>query len=436
MKLINCRKIYFLPVFLLFIALIVNAGFALESKSLIYLVKLEGAINPAKAKFIESAIEEAGKEGARAIVIQLDTPGGLDLSMRSIVKTIISSKVPVITYVSPSGARAASAGVLVTISSHVAAMTPGTNIGAAHPVGVGIGGGKEDKVMTKKVEQDAAAYFEDIAKLRKRNHQWARDAVIKSLSSSSEDALKLNVIDLIAKDLNELLNKVDGREVDVAGKMTKLHTKNYNVKEYNMGFRIKFLDTLSDPNIAYILMMLGIYGLFFEIANPGVVLPGVIGGICLILAFFSFQTLPVSYAGLLLIILSIILFIAEIKVVSHGVLAMGGVISFVIGSIFLFESEHPFFRVSYTVIGATTLTTILFFAFVIGLALKAQRAKPATGASALIGRVGMAKSAVSENGKVFVDGELWNACSNEPVSEGDKVVVESVDGLKIKVRKL
>jgi membrane-bound serine protease (ClpP class) len=366
-------------------------------------------------------------------VIELDTPGGLDTSMRSIVKEIVGSEVPVIVFVAPGGARAASAGVFVTLAAHLAAMAPGTNMGAAHPVGLG---GKMDKTMAEKATNDAAAYIRSLAESKGRNAQWAEKAVRESISATETEALKEHVIDLVTRDLPSLLSDIDGRKVQTAFGERTLRTKDAKVVREEIGLRLKILGFISDPNVAYILMLLGFYGLFFELTSPGAIFPGVAGGICLILAFYAFQTLPVNYAGLLLIILAIILFILEVKIVSHGVLTIGGIIAMIIGSLMLFESPGPFVRLSVYLILPAVIATALFFSLTISLALKAHRRKPVTGKEELVGMEGTAKTDISgEGGMVFLHGELWSAFSGEPIAKDDRVVVEEVSGLRIKVRK-
>jgi membrane-bound serine protease (ClpP class) len=418
--------------YLLFLlSLSVLLFFPLPSDADIITIRVEGVVNPVMAEFISMSIDEAVNENANLLVIELDTPGGLDTSMRTIVKKIITSEIPVVVYVSPSGARAASAGVFITLAAHVAAMTPGTNIGAAHPVGIS---GKMDKTMLEKAENDAAAYIKSIAEKHGRNSKWAEKAVRESVSITETEALKMNVIDMVAPNLKSLLEKIDNLTVETSiGKRT-IKTKDVSVRHKEMSLRLKILNLISDPNIAYILMILGFYGLFFELTNPGSIFPGVFGAIALILAFYSFQTLPVNYAGLLLIILAIILFILELKIVSHGILTIGGVISMIIGSLMLFKSAQPFFRVSLKVILPAAILTALFFSFTIGLAVKAYRRKPETGAEGLTGLVGTAKTDIKEEGQVFVHGEIWNAWSDVMIKTGEKVVVEKVEGLKLKVR--
>lgn len=394
-------------------------------------ISVEGVINPVVAEFIESSIDKAVRDKAEVLVIEIDTPGGLDTSMRNIIKKMVSSEVPIVVYVYPSGGRAASAGAFITIAAHVAAMSPGTNIGAAHPVGMG---GKIDKTMAEKVENDAVAYIKSLAEKRKRNTRWAEEAVRKSASITEKEALELKVIDLIASDLKVLLKEINGRKVDTVLGEKVLKTAEAQVVRREMGLRYEILKVLSDPNIAYILLLLGFYGIFFELTNPGAIFPGVIGALCLILAFYSFQILPVNYAGLLLILLAIILFILDVKVTSYGLLSIGGIISMVIGSLMLFESAPGFLRVSLAVVLPAAIITALFFTFTLSLAYKAYRRKPVTGVEELIGIEGVAKTDVHKDGTVFVHGELWRAWSDEPIKEGSSIVVEAVEGLKLKVK--
>ncbi|UCD85369.1 MAG: nodulation protein NfeD, partial [Deltaproteobacteria bacterium] len=302
----------------------------LDVEKKVMVVEIESVINPIIAEFIQNCIEQSNDDEAECLIITLDTPGGLDLSMRSIIKAIEDSKVPIVVYVAPSGARAASAGALITLASHIAAMAPGTNIGAAHPVSMG--GQKMDEEMVKKVENDAAAYIRSLANKHNRNADWAEKAVRESVSITAREAKELKVIEIVASDLKELLNSIHERKVTIRGEERKLNTKEATVATIDMGLRHRILNTISDPNIAYILMMIGMWGLFFELSNPGVIFPGVIGGISLILAFVAFQTLPINYAGILLIILGMIFFIAEIKVTSFGLLTIGGIISLLLGS--------------------------------------------------------------------------------------------------------
>lgn len=405
--------------------------FAEEKQPVFDLITVSATITPPIAEYISQSITESSKGNTDGLIILLDTPGGLDLAMRDIVKVILNSTIPVLVYVSPSGARAASAGVIITVAAHVAAMTPGTNIGAAHPVGIGIGGA--DKTMLEKVENDAVAYVRGIAKKRNRNEDWVEKAVRKSESITAEDALRLKVIDFIAADVNQLMEQADGKEVGVAEGKRILKTKGAVINEKKMGTRQKILATVSDPNIAYILLLVGLAGLYFEFAHPGVILPGVIGGISLLLAFFSMQTLPVNYAGVLLILFGIILFIAELKVVSHGILTIGGIISLIMGSLMLFDSPDPALRVSWQVMIPVLAIICLFFISIIALVLKAQMRRRHTGKEGMVGEIGKAVTDIHETGKVFIKGEYWNASSEKPVEKGKDIKVIRVEGLKLKV---
>ncbi|HDZ87622.1 MAG TPA: nodulation protein NfeD [Nitrospirae bacterium] len=417
---------------LLLLSLVLPLLPAYSGSNSVMVLTVSSVINPVSAEFIVKSISGANNNKMEAVIIELDTPGGLDISMRQIIKAISASNVPVIVYVSPSGARAASAGVFITMAADIAAMAPGTNIGAAHPVNMG---GKMSKTMKEKVTNDAVAYIKSIAEKRGRNKKWAENAVRKSVSVTDTEALKLNVIDIRADNINDLLRKINGRTVELISGTKKLNTENVTLVREKMGFRLKLLAIITNPNIAYILMMLGFYGLFFELISPGAIFPGVLGGICLILAFYSFQTLPVNYAGVLLIILGIIMFILEIKIVSYGVLTLGGIISMTIGSIMLFDNAMPFIRLSLATIIPAVILTVLFFTVAVRLVYKAWRKQPVTGQEGLIGLDGIAMSDIADSGMVIVHGEYWQAYCNEPVRKGEIVTVESVDGLKIKVKK-
>ncbi|MCJ7746150.1 MAG: nodulation protein NfeD [Desulfobacterales bacterium] len=425
--------IYLFVFFLLFIA----SGIPVEAeeKAPIYSIEVDAIINPATAKFIVDSIDLATQQGAQCLIIQLDTPGGLMESMRMIVKKILASKIPIIVYVAPGGARAASAGVFITIAAHIAVMAPGTHIGAAHPVTLGAEG-KESKTMTEKVVNDAVADIKATAKKRGRNVDWAEQAVRKSVSITDEEALKLKVIDFISPDLQELLTKIDGKVVKFNGVTQTLHTKGVQPQPIQMSWRERLLDIISNPTIAYIFLMLGIYGIFFELSSPGAILPGVVGGIFLILAFYALQMLPVNYAGLALIFFAIILFIAEIKVVSHGLLAIGGVISLFLGSIMLFHTPTEYMRISMSVIIPAVLVSAAFFIFAVTKAINARLKKPTTGMEGLIGEVGIASTPVSPEGKVSIHGEFWNVVSDQPIERGEKVQVIGVENLKLKVKKI
>jgi len=405
-----------------------SIGYGQQGEAMI--LDLEGPINPGTAAFLTRGIEVAEERAAKLVVVRLDTPGGLASSMRDMVKAIMNSSVPIVVYVSPGGAGAASAGVLVTVAAHVAAMAPGTNIGAAHPVGAG---GKEiDKTMSEKVVNDMASYGRGIAKEKGRNAEWVELAVRESVSITAEEALNKKVIDLVATDLDDLMKKLDGREIALQKGKVTLNTKDLVMKYHRPGFRDRILKTISDPNIAYILMMIGLAGLYFELSNPGAIFPGVIGGISLILAFYAFQTLPVNYAGLLLIALAIIFFIAEIKIASFGLLSVGGIISLTLGSIMLFEDV----RVSLRLIAPTIILVGGFFIIVSALAFRAYRSQPRLGMEGIVGETGRVRKAIDPEGLVFVHGEYWRAVSTEKIEEGEEVEVESVQGLVLRVRRI
>ncbi len=392
---------------------------------------IEGVINPVSAEFLDKAIQRASDTGAQALVVMLDTPGGLDTSMRSMVKSIVGSPVPVVVYVAPSGARAASAGVFIMMASHVAAMSPGTNIGAAHPVAMG--GGEMDETMSKKVENDAAAYIRSLAEKRGRNGDWAEESVRKSVSISESEALKLHVIDLVADDLGGLLEKLDGRKIDTSFGERTLHTKGAARDAFDMGARLRLLKAVSDPNVAYILMMIGLVGIYFELSNPGLILPGVVGGISLVLAFYSLQTLPVNYAGLLLIGLAVVFFILEFHVVSYGLLTLAGLIALVLGSVMLVDTPYPFMQISIKLILPVAVAVAAFAGIIARVAYRSHRSRVTTGAEGLVGETGTAKTDLDPEGEVYVQGAYWGASSDEPVKMGEKVVVVSVEGLRLKV---
>lgn len=421
-------------IIILFLSLFGTLYASNDKKKEVLLITVDGIINPVSSEYIHKSIKKASEMNSEVLIIELDTPGGLDTSMRSIVKDIMGSAVPVVVYVSPAGARAASAGVFITLASHIAAMSPGTNIGAAHPVAIG---DKMDKAVAEKAVNDAAAYIRSIAEARGRNVKWAEDAVRKSISATETEALKNNIIDIIAKDINDLLLQINGKKIRTAYGERVLDTAKAKIIRQEMGLRQKILNLISDPNVAYILLMLGFYGLFFELTNPGAIFPGVLGGICLILAFYSFQMLPVNYAGLLLILIGIILFILEVKVTSYGMLTIGGIVSVIIGSLMLFESPFPFLRLSLSVVLPIAIVTALFFVLTFRLAYKAYKRKPVTGIEGLIGMEGIAKTDINKDGgMVLVHGEYWTAYSDELIKKDERIVVEEVKGLRLKVKKV
>ncbi len=427
------RRIFSLFLLIAPLLAFLSMSFSQEPQGQVLVITVDSVINPVSAEFIEKSIKQAEETGSAALVIELDTPGGLDTSMRKIVKDIIASDVPVVVYVSPSGARAASAGVFITMAAQVAAMAPGTNIGAAHPVTVG---GKMDETMSEKATNDAAAYIKSLAGRTGRNVEWAEEAVRKSVSATEKEALEKHIVDIVSPNVKTLLKDIDGWSVKVVSGEKILRTANASIVRKEMGLRYRILNFISDPSVAYMLMLLGFYGIFFELTNPGSIFPGVIGAIFLILAFYSFQTLPINYAGLLLIIFGIILFILEIKIISHGLLTIGGIISMIIGSLMLFESPAPFLRISIYIVLPAVIFTALFFTVTLRLAYKAYKSKPVTGSEGLVGEEGLARTDIAEDGgMVSVHGEIWSAYSDDSISKGEKVVVDSVSNLKIKVSK-
>ncbi|OLC12019.1 MAG: hypothetical protein AUH29_18060 [Candidatus Rokubacteria bacterium 13_1_40CM_69_27] len=415
------------------IAAFLVADPALAASRPVSTLQIDGVINPVTLRLVGTAIDRAQAERNQALIIQLDTPGGLERSMRGIVQRILNSEVPVIVYVAPTGARAASAGVFITLAAHVAAMAPATNIGAAHPVALG---GGVDKESMKKIENDAAAFIRTVALDRGRNAEWAEKAVRQSVSITEREAVRLKVVDLIAESVPDLLEKIDGRTVKTTKGPVTLATRGAPVQPIAIGFRDRFLNVITDPNVAYVLMMLGMIGLLAELYNPGAILPGVIGGISLILAFFAFQSLPINYAGLLLILFGIVLLVAEIKIVSHGVLAIGGTISMALGSLMLFDAPEVGFRISWWVLIPTVGSTAGLFLFVVTAGIRALARRPLLGHSGLVGRTGVARGRLAPEGQIAIQGEIWRAVAEgEPVDDGAPVRIVDVQGLTLKVVK-
>ena len=437
-------------------------------------------ISPVTQQYITEAIDRSETDGAVGLIIQLDTPGGLLESTRVIVKRMMNAKVPIAVYVAPSGSRAGSAGVFITLAAHVAAMAPSTNIGAAHPVVVGEGGGPVKKLirritreaqeefkpdehkrrtgepvkdegekarneetveeetqsdpMSEKIINDTVAWVTTIAAARGRNDAWAKKAVTESFSITETEAVKERVVDLIASDMPDLLAKMDGRRVKVAGVEVELHTAKAEIVRRPLTKRQEFLTIITNPNIAYLLMLFGTLGLIFEFTHPGIAFPGIAGLICLLLALYAFQTLPVNYVAIALLVLGLGLLIAEIKIISHGLLAIGGVIALTLGSLMLFESPDPSLRVSLHIIIPTVATLAAIIVFVVQRALRAQRHRVTTGAQGLIGEVGTVSKALNPTGMVFVQGELWEASSAHLVKVGERVRVLRIDGLHLTVK--
>jgi len=429
---ISANQLFVKPFLVFVAAILLLPSFSFAQK--VISINVNEGINPSTAEFIQLGIEKAQKENAECLVINLNTPGGLLTSTRDIVTNIMQSSVPVIVYVSPTGAHAGSAGVFITLSANIAAMAPGTNIGAAHPVDMQ---GKSDAVLNEKIVNDAAAFIRTIAEKRSRNVQWAEDAVRTSVAITEQEALEKNVINLIAVTEKDLLTQVDGKQIQLENGSKILHTKNATVETLEMGFFQKVLSRISDPNIAYIIMMLGFYGLLFELFSPGAIFPGIIGVICLILAFYSMSSMPVNYAGLALIIFGIILFLLEIKVISHGMLAIGGTLSVLLGSMILFRTSpvENFVSLSWSVIFSVTAFSVLFFLFIITMGLRAQRAKPVSGENAMIGQTALTLTPLDPRGQVTLMGEIWSAASlSEKINTNQKVIIKEVKELTLYVQ--
>ena len=422
---------FLILIFIFFYSLTENYA---TPNSVIYLLQLNGIINPITSQYVVGGIEDAEAEGAECLILQLDTPGGLDTSMRDIVKKMLNSTIPIIVYVSPPGGRAASAGVFITLASNIAAMAPGTNIGAAHPVVMG--GEEVDEELKTKMVNDAAAYIKTIAEKRGRNVQWAEKAVRESASITEQEAIEIGVIEFIANDVDELIEIIDGVRVTTASETRVLKTKDAEIIPVKMTFKDLFLHSLTNPNVAYILLFLGIYGILGEFSNPGSFFPGIVGGISLILAFVAFQSIPINYGGFILITFGIVLFILEIYTPTFGVLTAGGVTSLILGSFMLSKATAPFLRISLGLIISMSLATAAFFVFALSKGIKIQWKKPVTGREGLLGKVGIAKTNLTPEGTIFVHGERWQASTEgEKIKEGEEVKVLEIKGLNLIVKK-
>lgn len=426
------KKILFVAFLLLFACLLP----AYSQQNRVVVARVDGVIDPAVSSYLVKAIEFS-EERNLPLIILLDTPGGLDTSMREIVKAILNSKIPVIVYVYPKGARAASAGCFIAAASHFAAMSPGTSIGAAHPVNF-LGGEATENTAMQKAVNDAVSYLKSICEKRNRNPQWAEKAVRKSVSLTETEALNENVIDAVSENMNELLKQLNGRKFEVQrGKLYRLDTADAQLINYEMNLATRLLHLLSNPTLVYLMLLIGFYGLIYEFSNPGIGFAGIGGAICIILSLYGMHTLSASYAALALIVLGIVLFVAEAYTPTFGVLAGGGLISFILGSIFLFERSVSFTRTFITTVVVMAVLTLIFILFTVSLAVKARKAKVTTGKEGMIGLKGVARTRLEPHGKVFVRGELWNAESlGGPVEEGEEVEVVEVEGLKLKVRKV
>lgn len=399
-------------------------------------LNIASTINPITASFVSEQVELANQQNNRAILIQLDTPGGLDSAMREIIQAELNSKIPVIVYVAPQGARAASAGALITLAADFAAMAPGTNIGAAHPVAIGPGANNQaDNPMIEKALNDAAAYARSLAQQRGRNQEWAEAAVRESASISAEEAVDLAVVDLIADNSAALLEKLEGYKYIRNGKALIFSSAGAKLSPVEMNWRQQVLNAIGNPNIAYLLMMLGILGIFFEISQPGVILPGVIGAIAILLAFFALSTLPINYVGVLLILLAFVLFVLEVKIVSYGMLSIGGIIAMTLGSLMLIDSSEPYLQISWAVIAATVSVSAGFFLFAVSMVIRTQSRPAISGQEGMVGETGVVIKAIDGRGSVFVHGEYWQARASEPIRVGaDVEVIRVLRGLELEVK--
>jgi len=422
----------------LLLGLVARAAEPVADEALSRIV-IDGTINPAVADFVHEAIARAEADHAPALVIQLDTPGGLLPSMRAIVKDVLASPVPVIVYVAPSGAGAGSAGVFITLAAHVAAMAPGTNIGAAHPVG---GQGEEIKgVLGEKIENFTASFSEAIARRRGRNVEWAVKAVRESVSITGEEAAKIHVVDFVAKDLEDVVAQADGREVDVGGEKRKLALSHIwsggqvRARSYGMRLAQRLLNVLADPNIAYLLMMAGVLGLYVELTHPGVVFPGVVGGICLVLGLTALHVLPVNTSGLALLLLGVALLVAEAFLPTFGLIGAGGIAAFLLGSLFLFDTAATGVAVARSLVFGVGGTLAVLMLGIAALVVRSQRRRSVVGAEGMVGAVGVARSRLAPAGTVLVRGEYWSAEGDELVDAGEPVEVTAVEGLRLRVRR-
>jgi membrane-bound serine protease (ClpP class) len=429
-----------LSIFFLFGQANVKSAPATKPAPKVILVSIDNyIINPIVVKYIENGLKQANKINASCLLIKLDTPGGLLESTRRIVKDIINSPVPVVVYIAPSGSRAGSAGVFITLSSHIAAMAPSTNIGAAHPVTIfQQKSKKEPGPMENKILNDTVAWIQTIAKSRNRNASWAKRAVIESESITEKEAIRQKVVEFIALNTEDLLNQIDGTKIKLVNKqIVTLNTKGAPVEEISLSGREKILNAIINPNVAYILFLLGFLGLLFEITHPGIGVPGIAGLICILLAFYAFQILPVNYVAVAFITLAIILFIAEALTPTFGLLTLGGIVTMVLGSLMLFESPFPFMKVSLKIIIPFVVTCALISIFLLGMVIKTYLKKVKTGKEGIIGELAEAMTDIDSNkgGKVFVRGEIWNARSKEKITKGDSVYITGIKKLTLEVKK-
>jgi len=431
----------FLRIPLILIGLLLVASIAVEAQEVnprIDVLQVKGTINPVLVDYISRGINQAEVDGAQAVIIQMDTPGGLDTAMRDIIQMITNARIPVVVYVSPAGARAASAGAYITLSAHVAAMAPNTAIGAATPVAMGEGGESQmSDEMKAKITNDAIAYIRDIAESHGRNAEWAEKAVREGVSATSQEALELNIVDMLAPNLEVLIAQLDGHQVTMLdGSVVTLNTRAAPIKTVAMKAIERFLYAIADPNIAFVLLSLASLGIMIEIFNPGLIFPGVLGAICGVLAFYSLGQLPVNIAGVLLIVLAFGFFIGEVLTTTFGIFTAGGVVALVMGALILFQGASAVFRVDPWLIATVTILIASLFSFVVNRAIRAHRKQASTGREELIGKRAVVRVAIDPEGTVFFKGELWAAVSDEgPIEPGEEVTITGIDGLTLQVIK-
>ncbi|MBI2862708.1 MAG: nodulation protein NfeD [Chloroflexi bacterium] len=417
--------------------LLLGHGVVLAQENTVYVLQVKGVINPVIANYLNRGITAAEERGAEAVIVELDTPGGLATSMEEIMQRMINANVPVVVYVWPQGGRAASAGVFITMAAHVAAMAPSTNIGAAHPVALGPQGSPVgmDETEAEKVTNDAVARIRTVAERYGRNADWAEQAVRQSVSITEREALQLRVVEIIARDLPDLLNQIDGRQVTLPTGQVTLHTAQASIVSLNPSSFEQIFHAVSDPTVAYLLLTLGTLGLIYELANPGAILPGVVGAIAILLAFFGLGTLPINFAGLALILLGFGLFVLEVFISSHGVLGVGGAVALLLGSMMLIDTSAQFLRIAPAAVGGVVLFAFAFFVFVVGAVVRSRRWQTKTGQEGLVGAIGITRTDLSPHGAVFVQGELWDAIAEQPIPAGESIVVTAVQGLHLSVRR-
>ncbi len=432
------KLILYSSVFIVFV--IAGIFLNLCRADLVYNITIDGAIGPASSNYVLEGFKKARQKQASLIVLSIDTPGGLDTSMRDIIQGILSSPIPVATYVYPSGARAASAGTYILYASQIAVMSPGTNIGAATPVNMlssfddgGKAKGKSSSTMMEKAKNDSMAYIRSLAELNKRNVKWAELAVKKAASISAKEALRHRVVDFIASDIHELIAKANGKTVFIQGEKHTINIQNPVIKKYTIDLKTQFLLIITDPSIAYFLLLIGMYGLFIEFTNPGLIIPGVVGGIAMLVALYAMNSLPISYVGLALLVLGVMFIVAEMYVTSYGILGLGGVVAFSLGSVFLYDTESPVFQLAHSMIVLMIVLNIVILVLIIIFAMRARKRIIVTGSDDLLAGIGVVLKDFDTNGTIRIKGERWTAVSKVALKKGQRVKIINIDGLVLYV---